>query len=165
MPYESVREEKVKRIPEPFRTSNFMTNSQSTLARIIITKSPSKTTYERSFNKVDEYFSYVGGLIGTIIGFIFIMEFYTEMAYEVSIAKKIMVDNNQEEISSKSFNLFYYFSVAIRNLLSKCNYEPDWPSTQIYAESCEEISMQLDITYILKKIMFLDAAVSTLLKK
>ena len=142
-----------------------MTNAQSLLARIIFTKSPSKTTYERSFNKVDEYFSYVGGLIGTIIGFIFIMEFYTEMAYEVSIAKKIMVDNNREEISSKSFNLFYYFSVVIRDLLSKCNYEPNWPSTKIYADCCEEISMQLDITYLIKKIMFLDAAISTLLKK
>ena len=136
MPYESVREEKVKRISNVLPSSNFMTNSQSTLARIIIAKTPSKITYERSFNKVDEYFSYVGGLIGTIIGFIFIMEFYTEMAYEVSIAKKIMVDNNREEISSKSFNLFYYFSATVMGLLSKCKYEPDWPATKIYAESC-----------------------------
>ena len=79
----------------------------------------------------------LGGLIGIILGFIFIMEFYTEMAYEVSIAKKIMVDNNHEEISSKSFNLFYYFSVKIRNILGKCKYEPNWPSTNLYAECCE----------------------------
>ena len=56
--------------------------------------SPETTTYERSFNKVDNYFSYVGGLVGTIIGLIFIMEFYTEKAYEVSIARKVMLDNN-----------------------------------------------------------------------
>ena len=125
------------RIPESSTASNFMTNAQSILVKLLFTKSSRKSTYERSFNKVDEYFSYVGGLIGTIIGFIFIMEFYTEMAYEVSIAKKIMVDNNHEEISSKSFNILYYFSVKLKYLLGKCKYEPDWPTTNLYSECCE----------------------------
>ena len=137
MPYEQIVEERVTRIPESSTASNFMTNAQSNLARLVFTKSLRKTTYERSFNKVDEYFSYVGGLIGTIIGLIFIMEFNTEMAYEVSIAKKLMVDNNHEEISSKSFNIFYYFSIQLKSLLSKCKYEPDWPTTNLYSECCE----------------------------
>ena len=50
-------------------------------AKIAFNKATYTTTYSRSFNKVDTYFSYVGGLIGTIIGFIFILNFYTQKAY------------------------------------------------------------------------------------
>ena len=39
-------------------------------------KSPKLTTYTRTFNKVDEYLSYVGGLIGTIIGLMFLLGKY-----------------------------------------------------------------------------------------
>ena len=73
-----------------------MTNIHSNLAEIYLLKSSIATTYERSFNKADTYLSYVGGLVGTIISLIFIMEFYTEKAYEVSIAKKVMLDNEKE---------------------------------------------------------------------
>ena len=77
MPYESVEEEKIVRIPDPFVSTHFMSNLQSNFAELYFAKSSTITTYERSFNKVDAYFSYVGGLVGTIIGLIFIMEFYT----------------------------------------------------------------------------------------
>ena len=94
------------------------------------------TTYERSFNKIDAYFSYVGGLVGTIIGLIFIMEFYTEKAYEVSLSRKIMLDNDKKEISSRSFNILYYFSMTFQKILNFFNYQPDWPSTKTYTECC-----------------------------
>ena len=76
-----------------------------------------------------------------------------------------MLDNNQEEISSSSFNLFYYFSMMLKGIFSKCKYEPDWPKTNTYNECCEEMSMQLDVTYIIRKLMFFDAALSKLLEK
>lgn len=44
-----------------------------------------------------------------------------------------------------------------------CNF--DWPKTQSFIESSEEISMQMDVTYILRKLMFLDAAISKLMEK
>ncbi len=56
------------------------------LAEVRFMKSTSSTTHSRSFNKIDTYFSYVGGLIGTIIGLIFIMSKYNETAYEISLA-------------------------------------------------------------------------------
>ena len=46
-------------------------------AVVTFRKSYESVIYKRSFNKVDTYFSYVGGLIGTIIGLIFIMGPYT----------------------------------------------------------------------------------------
>lgn len=50
-------------------------------AKFAFNKATYTTTYSRSFSKIDTYFSYVGGLIGTIIGFIFILNFYTQKAY------------------------------------------------------------------------------------
>ena len=84
------------RLPDPFVNTHFMTNIHSNLAELYFFKSSKTTTYERSFNKADAYLSYVGGLVGTIISLIFIMEFYTEKAYEVSIARKVMLDNEKE---------------------------------------------------------------------
>ena len=45
------------------------------------------------FNKLDNYLSYVGGLIGTIIVIFITMSFYTEKAYEISIGKKLLLDD------------------------------------------------------------------------
>ena len=42
-------------------------------AQIYFKKSSKLVTYSRDFNKFDDYFSYVGGLLGTIIGLFFIM--------------------------------------------------------------------------------------------
>ncbi len=39
-------------------------------------KSSSSTTYERSFYKVDEFFSYIGGLVGVIISGMFLLASY-----------------------------------------------------------------------------------------
>lgn len=46
-------------------------------------------TYDRSFNKIDNYFSYVGGLIGTILGVMIVMNSYSEKAYGISIASQL----------------------------------------------------------------------------
>ena len=72
-----------------------MTSMAGNLVELYFRKSPATVTYTRSFNKIDAYFSYVGGLVGTILGLIFIMEFYTEKAYEISLAKKVMTDNDK----------------------------------------------------------------------
>lgn len=123
------------------------------------------STYQRNFNKLDAYFSYVGGLVGTIIGLIFIMSFYTEKAYEVSLAKKIFLDQDSKEIESKSFNIGYYCAMTIKPLLDFIKIAPDWQKTQKFIDACEEVAMQIDIAYIVRRLMFFDAALSKLLEK
>lgn len=46
-------------------------------ASFCLYKSSSSTTYQRSFNKIDTFFSYVGGLVGAIIGTMLIVQKYT----------------------------------------------------------------------------------------
>ena len=74
-------------------TTYFLKTTNLPYAEIVLKKSSTKDKYSRGFNKIDAYFSYVGGLVGTIIGLIFIMGPYTEKTYEISLAKKVMVDN------------------------------------------------------------------------
>ena len=49
-------------------------------------RSSTTTTYERAFNKIDEFFSYIGGLVGTILGLMLFMEGFTNMSYELDLA-------------------------------------------------------------------------------
>ena len=123
-------------------------------------------TFTREFNKVDNYFSYVGGLIGTIIGFIFIMGKYTEKAYEVSIAHKLFRSDDGSEVKSSSFNFFYFMLMSVKPLLNFCGCEgKKLENTQKYIDVSEECNSQLDITYILRKLMFLDSVIAHLMEK
>ena len=140
-----------------------MKNSTSPNAEIIFKKSTVSVKYTRRFNKVDYFFSYIGGLVGTLIGLILFMGPYTEKAYELSLAKKVMVDNDREEIASSSFNIFYFALTYIKSFLNWMNVNPDWPKVEKYMEASDELTMQIDITYIVKKLIFIDAAMTKLL--
>ena len=78
--------------------------------------------------------SYVGGLVGTIIGLIFIMGPYTEKAYEVSLAKKVMVDNEKEEIPSSSYHVGYFVMSYVKDFLDMIGIKPEWPKVQKYMD-------------------------------
>ena len=67
---------------------------------------------------MDSYLSYVGGLVGTIITLVFFMGKYTEKAYEVSLSKKVLVDNESKRIPSESFNILYFFTYYIKFFLN-----------------------------------------------
>ena len=84
------------RIEQPFRASQFIPHGSSDLVEIYFLKSTKSVKFNRAFNKIDAYFSYVGGLVGTIIGLFFIMGPYSEKAYEVSIAKKLLKKDENE---------------------------------------------------------------------
>ena len=93
------------------------------------------------------------------------MSFYTEKAFEVSIARKLLVDNNNKEIDSKSFHPGYYILTVIKRGLSVFNFNPKWETTQNFIDSSEEACMQIDIAYMARKLSYLDAAISKLLEK
>jgi hypothetical protein len=130
MPFTSIQTESIKHVPDPFTTSYLLTGQGQELAEINFQKAHSKATYSRSFNKMDTYFSYVGGLVGTIIAFAFILSFYNEKAYEVSLARKIFLNKDREEIKSGSFNVGIYLAMVIKPLLDFIKIEPNWPKAQ-----------------------------------
>ena len=56
-------------------------STQRGYAGFMLFKSSSKTIYKRTFNKFDEFFSYVGGLIGTILGLMLFMGNFSLMSF------------------------------------------------------------------------------------
>ena len=91
---------------------------------------------------------------------------YTEKAYEISLSRKIFKSSDKKDIPSRSFNLFYFFSMILKGILSLCNCcDPDWPKTQTFIDSSEEVSNQIDISYIVRRLMFFDAAIAKLMER
>ena len=134
-------------------------------ATIVFSKVSTTVTHNRSFNKVDSFFSYVGGLIGTMIGLIFVFNFYNQAAYEISISHKLFRDGQGGSISSNSFNVVYFMLMGIKRVLNFCKCSINWPKTQSYIDCVREARLQLDVAYILRKIMLLEAATEMLLHK
>lgn len=95
MPYQDLITEYVPAIPYPFTSSMIPVASrvsnpaQDVYALVIFTKIAEATIFFRSYTKLDAYFSYVGGLIGTIVGAFILMRHYSECAYLISIAEKV----------------------------------------------------------------------------
>ena len=79
MPWTSDHQENITRITDPFINSQFLASSapQSLLAEVTFMKSAKSDKFSRDFYKVDAFFSYVGGLMGTLIFIFFILKFYS----------------------------------------------------------------------------------------
>ena len=142
-------------IPDSFRLNpKSVINEQ--YAQVVFWKSPVTHTYTRSFNKIDEYFSYVGGLVGSILALIFILSFFAEKAYGVSLASELYHDDEDKHISSSWFHIGYVLPVAIKELLRSmgCDY-CEWKSTDYYMRCIEEMDEQLDVAALMKRIIYL----------
>jgi len=68
-------------IPNLFTALPYLKTVYKPYASITFNKSPTTVTYTRSFNKLDNYFSYIGGIVGGILALMLIMRFYTQAAY------------------------------------------------------------------------------------
>lgn len=79
-------------------------------------KSSKSTSYSRSFNKLDQFFSYVGGLVGTILGLMFIVASFTNMAYELELAGCISRYTEDKLNDFGSFNLLSYSLFVIYSI-------------------------------------------------
>lgn len=126
-------------------------------------KSSSETTYQRSFNKVDELFSYVGGLIGTILGVMIFMGRFTMVSFELDVAQRLFVDQNKEHYNFKKFNIFTYVLFLIYKLGKTCGGFKDWHEMKVRLKCQEEVNKQLDICLFLQRFSFLERAVSSIL--
>ena len=51
------------------------------LARIVMRRASTEVLCKRNYKKIDETFSYIGGLFSTIMAMLVILNFYTEMSF------------------------------------------------------------------------------------
>ena len=76
-----------------------------------------------------------------------------------------MLANDGKEISSRSYHLGFFLLSYLKAFLDLLGLNPDWPRVQAYDEACDEVTGQLDVTYILRKLIFIDAAVAKLMER
>ena len=76
MPYQNKQTESISRVSKAFHKDYVLTEGQP-MSSITFKKSSNLVKHTRSFNKVDTYLSYVGGLVGTIVTLVFFMGKYT----------------------------------------------------------------------------------------
>ena len=74
--YSSVNTDKIINVPQKMDSFSQTPAPGQYVLDVRFNKSPKVTSYTRTFNKVDEYLSYVGGMIGTIIGLMFLLGKY-----------------------------------------------------------------------------------------
>ena len=136
MPYTDIQTESFTVLPQTFTNVPYYKNAKRAYAQVMFSKGASTTTYTRSFNKIDAYFSYVGGLVGTIIGLIFILNNYTQKAYEISISHKLFKDGEGKDINSNSFSFFYFIAMMVKGLLNCFCCKIKWPKTDKFMDCC-----------------------------
>lgn len=76
MPYKNIMTEYVTAIPDVF-DAKIVPVVNGVYASVEFMKSPITRTYTRSFNKADDFFSYVGGLVGSILVAFFVVSTYS----------------------------------------------------------------------------------------
>jgi hypothetical protein len=86
MPYSVSKIEYITTIPNLFTSQNVEVGPNNLYAQVSFSKSSSTTVYSRSFNKIDSFFSYIGGLLGSALAIFFLLKSYSEMSFLIELA-------------------------------------------------------------------------------
>lgn len=127
-------------------------------------KSDTKITYDRSFMKVSDVISYVGGLLGGLFTALIFLSNYSRVALEIQLGRKVYyLENDEIRHEFKKFNLFRYFGFQLYNfwLWAGCKRTND--TFEVYRRCREEVKKQLDIKLIMNRMIFYDRGLKIML--
>ena len=162
-PIADIRKDRILSVEE-FAAGSAVGIIDDTYLTLSLKKSPIQRTYTRYFMRVDDFLSYVGGIIGTIIGFLFLIHIYARQAFSISIGSRLMLSEDGDYISSTGFHIGYLFLIPFRKMLKFFNICPDsWKRTDLYTRCMNEVNQQIDVLVMHKKILFLERAFTVLL--
>ena len=113
---------------------------------------------------MDEFLSYVGGLVGLVFSFIFIMNEYSQLCFEISIGNKLFTLENGQPINSGAFNLLTYLSCLFLRVLQTFGCCMRSQLIDTYYKCHEEVEKQLDIFTILQRITILEQGMISLVE-
>lgn len=128
-------------------------------------KSSKSTSYARSFNKLDSFFSYVGGLVGTILGLMFVVVSFTSMAYELELAQRICRYAEDKLNDFAGFSLLSYCLFVFYSIGKLCGLGQRFTAMRQAAECSAEAARQLDVQLLLERLLFLERAAEALLEE
>lgn len=105
-----------------------------TYALIHFEKSGTYTSYTRTYQKLDTLLAYVGGLIGTILGLIFILHSYNELCYQLSLGGRLYRYDDEEEIGADQFNFIYYLGYLLHRIFNRLICCRNWGKMTVFTE-------------------------------
>lgn len=119
MPYTEIFTEYFVAVPEQFiaQTIPILNN---VYAEVSFSKAATYPVYTRSFSKVDDYLSYVGGLVSTVILLFFVFSAYSALAYCLEIASSAFVISPGKPVSANSFNFLHFLLLCLKDVMSLC---------------------------------------------
>ena len=118
---------------------------------------------ERSFRKADDTLSYIGGLFSAILGVLVIMTLFNEFSYELEIAKNLYYYEKNQPLDSDGFHFFAYLGYLIYNLFEKVGIDLPWKKMRTYHHSLVEVRKQMDVRFVMKKILYAERVSNALL--
>lgn len=109
-------------------------NFQDVYLDVYLRKSPYYIYSQRSFVKLQDLFSNLGGLFGFAMFFFLFMQFYTEAAFEIEMADHLFYYKTEEPLNSGTFNFFYFLVYGIYKILRSIGIKIPWDRMEKYYE-------------------------------
>jgi hypothetical protein len=123
-----------------------------------IQRSSSTTTLNRSYLKLVDVLSYVGGIFPTIFAIFFFVNYFGTYFFEIGFAESYF-----KRIEAKKYGMSSYIRYLTYKALSFVNCEPkNWVIIQKQEEIKQQVNKFLDFSYLFRRIDFLEKAVSVL---
>jgi hypothetical protein len=149
-------------MPEQFNTKAVPVVND-VYAQISYTKAATFPVYSRSFSKVDDFFSYIGGLVSIILVLFFFVGTYSAQSLILEMASKTFLLEPGEAVPAASFNFLYYISTGIKDLLTRFGKGPSWPKVDKFRRCRDGMLDQLDISFLIQRVVFLERAIANIL--
>ncbi len=131
--------------------------------RFTVRKSPNKTTYIRTIDKVDDLLSYLGGCVGVIIFLGEIIRGYNETLMKLQLGSNIRFDNSYSNNLPDRFGFLTYccYLVSSRCMPDGLPHDPNY--FQMVHFVYEEIEDRLSIDRLFKRLNMCEAALESLI--
>ena len=128
-------------------------------------RGPQSLIIERNYEKIIDALAYVGGLLGSFLLLLLIVNFYNEHSYEMNFAEALYAPEEGSPTHFKKYNILYYFVQSIYGVLKALKIKCEWRNVEFFHKTREEMIRQLDVMLLFKKINMLESAMMTLLSK
>lgn len=115
-PWTSITNQTVLVVDQPAEVKTSMAQKDVYIS-IYLRKSPYYKLSYRSFQKLQDLFSAIGGLFGFAVTFFLVIQNYNQAAYQIEMGDNLFYYSSSQPLKSKGFNFFYYIILCLYELL------------------------------------------------
>lgn len=118
-----------------------------------------KQYHQRSFIKIFDAISQVGGLVPIFMIVFVWLNYYALSHFEMTFIKKLHSDQK-----AKEYGIFYFISKFVYSVLTLFKFNLDeWIRTREYHKMHKTVNKLIDILYLYKRLEFIERALEVLL--